>query len=70
MSDTYDLLVLGGGMAGLSVAMKCAYSGMETALVAHRKWGYALASLSSTNRQSTPTNKTTTAVISQVYIRV
>lgn len=29
----YDLLVLGGGMAGLPVAMKCAYSGMETALV-------------------------------------
>jgi len=35
MSDAYDydLLVLGGGMAGLPVAMKCAYSGMETALV-------------------------------------
>ena len=35
MSDTYDydLLVLGGGMAGLPVAVKCAYSGMETALV-------------------------------------
>ena len=35
MSDghDYDLLVLGGGMAGLPVAMKCAYSGMETALV-------------------------------------
>ncbi|GAD52481.1 dihydrolipoamide dehydrogenase [Halarchaeum acidiphilum MH1-52-1] len=29
----YDLIVLGGGMAGLPVAMKCAYSGMETALV-------------------------------------
>ena len=29
----YDLLVLGGGMAGLPVAMKCAYSSMETALV-------------------------------------
>ncbi|ELZ21147.1 dihydrolipoamide dehydrogenase [Halosimplex carlsbadense 2-9-1] len=29
----YDLLVLGGGMAGLPVAMKCAYSGMKTALV-------------------------------------
>jgi dihydrolipoamide dehydrogenase len=29
----YDLLVLGGGMAGLPVAMKCAYSGMETALI-------------------------------------
>ncbi|MCL7417819.1 MAG: FAD-dependent oxidoreductase [Halalkalicoccus sp.] len=29
----YDLLVLGGGMAGLPVAMKCAYSDMETALV-------------------------------------
>ena len=29
----YDLLVLGGGMAGLPVAMKSAYSGMETALV-------------------------------------
>ncbi|MDL5361577.1 dihydrolipoyl dehydrogenase [Halalkalicoccus sp. NIPERK01] len=33
MSDGYDLLVLGGGMAGLPVAMKCAYSGMEVALV-------------------------------------
>lgn len=33
MSDTYDLLVLGGGMAGLPVAMKCAYSGMDVALV-------------------------------------
>jgi dihydrolipoamide dehydrogenase len=29
----YDLIVLGGGMAGLPVAMKCAYAGMETALV-------------------------------------
>lgn len=29
----YDLFVLGGGMAGLPVAMKCAYSDMETALV-------------------------------------
>jgi pyruvate/2-oxoglutarate dehydrogenase complex dihydrolipoamide dehydrogenase (E3) component len=27
------LIVLGGGMAGLPVAMKCAYPGMETALV-------------------------------------
>ena len=35
MNDTYDydLLVLGGGMAGLPIAMKCAYSGMETALI-------------------------------------
>lgn len=32
-NDNFDLLVLGGGMAGLPVAMKCAYSGMETALV-------------------------------------
>ncbi|MDS0473485.1 dihydrolipoyl dehydrogenase [Natrinema sp. 1APR25-10V2] len=31
--QNFDLLVLGGGMAGLPVAMKCAYSGMETALV-------------------------------------
>ena len=29
----YDLIVLGGGMAGLPIAMKCAYSGMGTALV-------------------------------------
>lgn len=35
MTDTYDydLLVLSGGMAGLPVAMKYAYSGMKTALV-------------------------------------
>ena len=33
MTDEYDLIVLGGGMAGLPVAMKSAYSGMETALV-------------------------------------
>ncbi|MFC4452032.1 MULTISPECIES: dihydrolipoyl dehydrogenase [Halobacteriales] len=33
MPDEYDLIVLGGGMAGLPVAMKSAYSGMETALV-------------------------------------
>ena len=35
MTDAYDydLLILGGGMAGLPVAMKCAYSGMETVLV-------------------------------------
>ena len=33
MNDTYDLIVLGGGMAGLPVAMKCAHSGMDTALV-------------------------------------
>lgn len=32
-NDNFDLLVLGEGMAGLPVAMKCAYSGMETALV-------------------------------------
>lgn len=33
MTDEYDLIVLGGGMAGLPVAMKCAYSGMDTALI-------------------------------------
>ncbi|WP_101295517.1 dihydrolipoyl dehydrogenase [Halegenticoccus soli] len=33
MSDEYDLVVLGGGMAGLPVATKCAYAGMEVALV-------------------------------------
>jgi dihydrolipoamide dehydrogenase len=35
MTDAYDydLIVLGGGMAGLPVAMKCAYSGMDTALI-------------------------------------
>jgi dihydrolipoamide dehydrogenase len=33
MDDKSDLIVVGGGMAGLPVAMKCAYSGMETALV-------------------------------------
>ena len=33
MGDEYDLIVVGGGMAGLPVAMKCAYAGMETALV-------------------------------------
>lgn len=31
--DHYDLIVLGGGMAGLPVGMKAAYPGMETALV-------------------------------------
>lgn len=35
MSDTntYDLIVLGGGMAGLPVALKSAHHGLETALV-------------------------------------
>jgi dihydrolipoamide dehydrogenase len=33
MADEYDLIVLGGGMAGLPVAMKAASAGMETALV-------------------------------------
>jgi len=34
MTNTdYDLIVLGGGMAGLPVAMKCRYSGMDVALV-------------------------------------
>ena len=33
MTDEYDLIVLGDGMAGLPVAMKSAYSGMETALI-------------------------------------
>lgn len=33
MADDYDLIVLGGGMAGLPVAMKAAYSGLETALI-------------------------------------
>jgi dihydrolipoamide dehydrogenase len=33
MGDDYDLIVVGGGMAGLPVAMTCAYAGMETALV-------------------------------------
>ena len=32
-TDSYDLIVLGGGMAGLPVAMKSAYSGMDVALV-------------------------------------
>lgn len=40
-SDTrdYDLIVLGGGMAGLPEAMKCAYSGIETALVEQDRLG-------------------------------
>jgi dihydrolipoamide dehydrogenase len=33
MTNEFDLIVLGGGMAGLPVAMKCAYSGMDTAIV-------------------------------------
>lgn len=33
MTDDYDLIVLGGGMAGLPVAMKSAYAGMDVALV-------------------------------------
>jgi len=34
MTNTdYDLIVPGGGMAGLPVAMKCGYSGMDVALV-------------------------------------
>jgi len=34
MTNTdYDPIVLGGGMAGLPVAMKCGYSGMDVALV-------------------------------------
>lgn len=33
MADEFDLIVLGGGMAGLPVAMKSAYSGMDTALI-------------------------------------
>lgn len=33
VNENFDLLVLGGGMAGLPVAMKCAYSGMKIALV-------------------------------------
>lgn len=32
-SDTYDLLVLGGGMAGLPMSIKSAYKGLDTALV-------------------------------------
>ncbi|QCS42331.1 dihydrolipoyl dehydrogenase [Natrinema versiforme] len=32
-SDTYDLLVLGGGMAGLPVSMKSTHKGLDTALV-------------------------------------
>lgn len=39
MTDEYDLIVLGGGMAGLPVAMKCGYSGMEVALVEEGKLG-------------------------------
>ena len=32
-TDTYDLIVLGGGMSGLPVALKSAHHGLETALV-------------------------------------
>jgi dihydrolipoamide dehydrogenase len=32
-TNTYDLIVLGGGMAGLPVALKSAHHGLETALV-------------------------------------
>lgn len=32
-TETYDLIVLGGGMAGLPVALKSAHHGLETALV-------------------------------------
>lgn len=32
-SDTYDLLVLGGGMAGLPMSIKSAYKGLDTALI-------------------------------------
>ena len=32
-SETYDLLVLGGGMAGLPVSIKSAHKGLNTALV-------------------------------------
>ena len=31
--DTYDLIILGGGMSGLPVALKSAHQGLETALV-------------------------------------
>lgn len=33
VDDHYDLIVLGGGMAGLPVAIRSAYKGLETALV-------------------------------------
>lgn len=33
MTDEYDLIVFGGGIAGLPVAIKSAYAGLETALV-------------------------------------
>lgn len=33
MADDFDLIVLGGGMAGLPVAMKCGHAGLDTALV-------------------------------------
>ncbi|WP_336364806.1 hypothetical protein [Halalkalicoccus salilacus] len=35
----YDLLVLGGRMAGLPAAMKHAYSGIETALIEEDLFG-------------------------------
>jgi len=38
-TDEFDLVVLGGGMAGLPVAMKYAYSGMDVALVEEDELG-------------------------------
>lgn len=32
-TDTYDLIILGGGMAGLPVSIKSAHSGLQTALI-------------------------------------
>lgn len=38
-TNEFDLVVLGGGMAGQPVAMKCAYSGMDVALVEEGELG-------------------------------
>jgi dihydrolipoamide dehydrogenase len=37
--DAYDLIVLGGGMSGLPVALKSAHHGLETALVEQNRLG-------------------------------
>lgn len=38
-TDTYDLIILGGGMAGLPMAFKSAHAGLNTALIEARDLG-------------------------------
>ncbi len=52
MSETYDLIVLGAGMAGVAAATKCATEGWRVAIVDSLPYGGTCALRGVTRRRS------------------